>query len=260
VIEVALAVQFSPPIDTFTVARFIGRVRSKFPQRQEQPPRAPMDEDFSTPPSGPQIQFEMVERPPMPRFWLLAEDERRLIQIQDNMFTLNWRKLDSGDEYPRYPALRNSLAERIADFEEAAREEGATALAPNWCEVTYVNHVLPVDGRDRPRLAQVLRAVSDERAPNERFLPVPEDVQFLLRFIIKVADEPIGRLHITAVPAFRNEDQVPIYVLTLIARIRANAEGLGGALDRLDLGREWIVRGFREVTTEQMHDVWGLHR
>jgi hypothetical protein len=57
-------------------------------------------------------------------------------------------------------------------------------------------------------------------------------------------------------PAMDLKTQQPMFVLTLTARGRPIGEGIEGALAMLDIGREWIVRGFASVTTRTMHDVW----
>jgi hypothetical protein len=44
--------------------------------------------------------------------------------------------------------------------------------------------------------------------------------------------------------------------LTLTARGAPIGAGVAGALEFLDLGRRWIVRGFADLTTERMHIAW----
>jgi hypothetical protein len=74
---------------------------------------------------------------------------------------------------------------------------------------------------------------------------------------VRLQEEPVGRLHIAAEPAFRRSDSSPIVVLTLTARGRPLGVGLDGVLAFLDLGHEWIVRAFDSVTTSKMHRIWG---
>jgi hypothetical protein len=47
-----------------------------------------------------------------------------------------------------------------------------------------------------------------------------------------------------------------MYVMNLTARGRPDEESIEGALRFLDIGREWIVRGFAAVTTPEMHAIW----
>jgi hypothetical protein len=46
-----------------------------------------------------------------------------------------------------------------------------------------------------------------------------------------------------------------MFVLNLTARGL-----LGKSTEFLDLGREWIVRSFAEMTTTEMHEVWKRKR
>ena len=87
------------------------------------------------------------------------------------------------------------------------------------------------------------------------FLPEAEDVALRVRYSIPGGDGAVSRLHVVADPGFDSSGK-PGIVLTLTAR-----GGLGrGAEDslesRLDLGREWIVRGFADVTSNAMHRHW----
>jgi uncharacterized protein (TIGR04255 family) len=263
VVEVALAVQFrAPRLDPLQVALFAASVADEFPRREQHPSRPPISEDFAVPSTGVPFQIEIFDRPPMPRFWLMSEAGDRLLQVQQDLVALNWRKIRSEDEYPRYPALRQAFAERLSELTELLKSSGASAaneeelaLQPNWCEVTYVNHVGPVSSAEaRPHLHELLTFVD---APDVPVGP-PEDAQLFERFLIDRGESPVGRLHLSAVPAFSAEDQRPMYSLTLVARIQPFEPTVDAALSALDVGREAIVRTFRDTTTKEMHMLWGL--
>jgi hypothetical protein len=51
-----------------------------------------------------------------------------------------------------------------------------------------------------------------------------------------------------------------MFLLTLTARGRPGSDGIPGVLQFLDVGREWIVRGFTSITTATMHKIWGRRR
>jgi hypothetical protein len=57
-------------------------------------------------------------------------------------------------------------------------------------------------------------------------------------------------------PAIRNEDGVEILQLTLTARGKPDGSDLESVLNWLDVGRQWVVRGFTDFTSEQMHTLW----
>ena len=79
-----------------------------------------------------------------------------------------------------------------------------------------------------------------------------------VRYVIPGADgEPLGRLHIVMEPGYRRDDNRPMFLLDLTARGRPERDGVDGVLRFLEIGREWVVRGFAAVTTAQMHKIWG---
>ena len=257
VVEVALAIQFATPVfDPITLGAYWAQIRGEFPNRDEQPPLAPMIEDFGAPTPGEPIRIELMNRLPMPRYWFLTGDQAELIQVQDDRFGFNWRKTPEGDSYPRYPALRAKFDERLRQVLSTLEDSGEAAV-PCWCEVTYINHLGPdAETGGRPDLASILR-VFQSRGTD--FPPTPEDTQFGQRFLIPGAEGasgPIGRLYVSVASAFRVVDLAPIYVMTLTARGRPLTEDLEGALAFLDLGRKWIVRSFKGITTDNMHAAW----
>ena len=69
-----------------------------------------MQEDFG-PPQPPRLEF-MTEAPPV-RFWFLTDDTSRLVQVQPDRFTANWRKVEPETPYPRYRQLREQFAELL---------------------------------------------------------------------------------------------------------------------------------------------------
>ena len=87
------------------------------------------------------------------------------------------------------------------------------------------------------------------------FPPGPlEDARMHTRFVIPdAAGKAIGRLHFDLQPAIRTSDNQPMYVLHLTARGQ-----LGDGIEFLDVGRDWIVRTFKALTTDSMHKVWRI--
>jgi uncharacterized protein (TIGR04255 family) len=255
VAEVALAIQFDEPtVETLDVATFFGYVRKEFPRQAEQPAGPPMEERFEEPAPAEPFRFQLLDRPPMHRFWFLSEDESRLMQVQHDFLALNWRKMGESNEYPRYRVLRRDLARYAATLEKLLVKEGKEPLRPSWCEITYINHIDAATKTGRLPLDAILTVLRSP--PTRSFLPPPEDSQVAQRFVIRELDQPIGRLHVNAAPAYRAADGAPIWVFTLTARLRSKQPTVRGALSRLDLGRQWALGAFTDLTTKPMQRKW----
>jgi uncharacterized protein (TIGR04255 family) len=251
-----LAVQFDEPrLDSLDIASVGDRVKGDLPKREEQPSRPPMEERFDEAPEP--FRLEVLDALPPPRIWFLSDDDSRLLQVQHDLVAYNWRRMSDSDDYPHYGDLRSPLAEHLRITDTVAQEAGKSPLHANWCEVSYVNHVPPARGSSErlplDELMAVVRPLGDKA-----FLPAPEDNQFAARFRIGSDDRPIGRLTVSVSPGIRTSDARPIWSLNLTARVMSEAPTRQAALEALDVGHEWAVRGFSDLTTPRMHKEWGL--
>jgi len=128
-------------------------------------------------------------------------------------------------------------------------------LVPNWCEVTYINHIGSDPGSsDLPSLSRVMRGFTVPAADD--FLPEVEGAQIGLTFEIPGETSVRGRLSVSMLSAVHNETGQPMWAMTLTARILAADGGIDAALRALDDGHEWVVNGFENLTSEEMHARW----
>jgi uncharacterized protein (TIGR04255 family) len=120
------------------------------------------------------------------------------------------------------------------------------------CEVTYINHLEIGEGlNSASELQGVFPCWSGKTSGT--FLPAPENVGFDVTY--QMPDQE-GRLRVSVKPAIRHQDGLEILQLTLTARGKPKGSDLGSVLGWLDKGREWVVRGFTDFTSEKMHRLW----
>lgn len=259
VVEVALSVMLEP-LTEFRAAHvglLWSDLRGRFPQTSDQPP-LDSPEEIETEPRrqlGPTMQFEPMLAPPI-RTWFLNESGTELLQIQRDRVARNWRRANTSEPYPSYEEIKGPFQKDIqfvSDFFDANR---IGKLKPTQCEVTYVNHI--VAGEGWKTHGDVGRVMVNWKETKHDFLPRVEDARLSWRYVIRDEKRFVGRLHVSLQPAYRaNENtETGIFVLTLTARGKPLGKGLDGALAFLDLGHEWIVRGFADLTTPEMHQVW----
>lgn len=128
---------------------------------------------------------------------------------------------------------------------------------PLQCEVTYINHIkLSADDLVTGPLGHVVRDVSPRSG---EFLPAPEAAGYRAQYIITIeGNVPAGRLHLSIDPARAIASDEAIVLINLTARGRPFGEGIEGVLAFSDLGRNWVVRGFKDLTSPEMHQRWRI--
>jgi uncharacterized protein (TIGR04255 family) len=255
VVETVLSVQF----DRLTAARtahfglYWNEVHERFPKTEERGElQAVFEREAERPESGVGIQFEALEAPPTPRFWFVNDDGTELVQLQRDRFIKNWRKVGEGDKYPRYERVREKFEGDFSAFRDFASRFDLGSIRINQCEVTYINHI--VAGEGWTAHSDISKVFTVWRQPITPFPGQAHDLTFRAKFPILDSEGTfVGRLHATMQSVVRLKDNAPMFVFDLTARGQ-----IGDGTDFFDLGREWIVRSFKNLTTPEMHQVWGI--
>jgi hypothetical protein len=147
--------------------------------------------------------------------------------------------------------------QELSIFIDFIRNEYKQELEPNLCEITYVNPIVMGDNLEGfSNLNNLLTVYKNEYSDDFLQEKRPENVTFITRYLIKINDTVKGRLYISLEPKIHKERGYPIYLMKLIARGQPLSNDVDGIMGFMDLGREWIVRGFTSITTSEMHDFW----
>lgn len=255
VVETVLSVQFDrlALMRTAHFGMYWRGIYDRFPKTEE---RVELPRIVEPPPqqlpSGVGIQFEALEAPPAPRFWFANEKGTELIQVQKDRFIKNWRKTGDGDEYPRYESVRDGFDRDFSGFREFVSKRQLGEVRVNQCEVTYINHIFA--GKGWETHADIDKVFTLWQQPSAAFPGRAQDTAFHSRF--QIADSRgnfVGRLHVKVSPVIRPPDGCPMFLLELTARGQIDE-----SMSFFDLGREWIVRSFKSITTPMMHEIWGI--
>ena len=262
VVEVALSV-ITDPTPGFTAAHIgllwtAGDLRSRFPKTSDHPPvDAPVEQENEPQvQQGPRLEFQPLENFKL-RSWFLNETETQLLQIQQDRISRNWRRAGTSEEYPSYDNIRGPFQDDLRLISEFFAANGLGVVRPKQAEVTYVNHIVP--GEVWKHHGELHRVFVNWKNPPDNFLPKPEDATFVSRYVIRLHGNFVGRLHVSLQPAMvRASDgkSTQVFVFTLTARGKPLGKGIEGALEFLQLGHDWIVNAFADLTTEEMHQVW----
>ncbi len=137
--ELIVSTYFNPPIHGLRnehIGLFWHSIKDEFPIVSQKIPTP----DLVTHPS-----FNAGEEIfPMPRYWMIASDEIRLLQIQKHAFVLNWRRHDA--EYPHYENIKPIFDQYSSKFRDFVRSEITNdPIRIDVCELTYINTIEPCD-------------------------------------------------------------------------------------------------------------------
>ncbi len=258
VVETILGVYFRPNERLSLVKRvqlWSDRFAADFPVVEERAPLEEVREEFSDGvfPSGPQVQVRWQVTPPSARIWAKSEDNKHTIQIQHDAFFANWeRDLDAAEPYMHYAIRKHDFKERLLQVDQYLRTEEIGCVEPTSCFVTYINHIELAEDVGFSELLQRLLTVWRNETSDD-WLPPVETVQQNFSFPMP---NKMGRLHVAISRAVRNQDSQQIVRFDLTARGAPNDATIPAALEWLDLGHDWVVRGFASLTRPEMHDKW----
>jgi uncharacterized protein (TIGR04255 family) len=258
VTEVVIGVQFN------NLERFLSphlglvweRFKVKFPNIEEHPPLPPAFETFGTYPQFAAINLQIATGTDTPRVFFVNADRTQLLQVQRDRFLHNWRKIASGEDYPRFEHMLETFESGLGTFAEVVQQERLGPVVPNQCEVSYINQIpVPADATLYSVVGKVFARHTEKMVLGH--LGSPEDLRFLLRYVIRDSGgAPVGRVIVSADPA-RRADGVTIIQLTLTARGKPLEPSFRGVTEFLDRGRVYLIEAFTELTSDEMHKEWG---
>lgn len=248
VVETVLGVQF-PEIAEFGNVHFglyWETIRERYPKPpQDQPRIAWAVETFPYRPLPAGLNLRLSDRGPQ-RMWFTAESESELIQVQPDRFHFNWRG-EEGKPYPSYRANSRKFFDEFAGFEAFCKGQGWEPPKPNLAEVTYVNHLLPVEGEASIKLFQKAFVGVDFTEVVE--MPcLPERAVF--NRVYPMEDEK-GRLYVEANLA-QKRDRTEFVLLKMTARAILPPGGAVSLAEGLQKAHDWVVGGFAAITRPEI--------
>lgn len=204
--------------------------------------------------SAPIMGFRVSDKPESPRLWARSQDGSHVLQIQRNAFVMNWLRDDERPQYVDYEHRRTAFTANLQTFTQFLKDEQLGECLPTSCLMTYVNHVDVESLQMEPlRAADVFTFI--QGGTSSGWLPQPDQLAVNLSYPMP---DQRGRLHVQVNPAVKTTRDKQKFVMRfeLTARGKPEANTIEGALAWLDLGHEWIVRGFVDMTRPSWHLTW----
>ena len=254
--EIALSVHFEE-LNGLLIPHF-GEIWQEFQTDQfeqivEQPPVSPIIEQFPNPPSGePQVSFGST--PILPRIWFIENNNNRLLQVQRDRFTFNWRKIDSGQQYPGFSSVFENFDGFYNRFCQIITEMGVGSVKPLQYELTYVDQLIEGEGwQTLYDLTEIYNIFRDSKESSSFW----SDVEFMNLRTSSEIPELHGRLHFGIISGVKTPEQKRMLQSDFVARgFTENAESSMEAWFRL--AHDQITDKFLNVFTEGIQTrVWG---
>ncbi|MEA5448794.1 TIGR04255 family protein [Leptolyngbya sp. CCNP1308] len=252
VVENVIGVEFNELNDwsIMSFAEFWQVIQEEYPRYETQPPVT------TTSVQDLVLEYGFPGKFPV-RFWFHHSSEAQLLQVQSDRFLYNWRKYITEGTYPRYEkTIRPEFIKEWTRFCDFLQQKGIESPQVKKCEITYVNHF------EKSREWESLEDMPEmfrfwQKGISSVFLPSASSLAFQIVYPIPEID---GSLLVNMQPALRNSDSKDIIQLSLTAVGKPNSSTLEDVLDCLDTERQWIVNSFLDITTERMHEIWGIKK
>lgn len=252
--EVACAVVFNTakPLDSSFHGLFWESLRERFPRFEDQPP---VPVNIGSMPN--QIQFGFSTLPPLRRAWLLDPQGRYLIQLQQDLFTFNWRLGPPEEKYPRFPAIYSDFKSIFDGFQKFVNFRGFGELTCQQLQLSYVNVIDGDSGlgairADEAVVGASLAAPWPASTGSDRLNP--ESLNWSSTYLLP---ENIGRLTWNAqtalmLPKMNNSLRIEIGVQGIIPHPVETPMDLW-----FQRAHDWICELFLTSTNPALHEVWG---
>ena len=198
-----------------------------------------------------EISFDNATGVPLPRLLFINESDDQLIQFQVDRFYYNWRRKER--DYPRYKHIIEGFENVRDNIEGFFVEFDLGELNPVGYELSYTNHIPQGQGWDRSEdLANIFSDFIWKKVDG-RFLSNPEKVAWRTMFSLP---ENNGHLIVNLDQGVRAEDKVPLLTLTLKTQGVCESPSKEAAREWFNLSHEWIVRGFTDLITPEIQEIW----
>jgi uncharacterized protein (TIGR04255 family) len=242
--EVVCGVGFSA-LEKFSVAeagRYWARIAARYPLSEIAAPLPPPGVPFSLP----AMQW--------PRQLFRSPDATNVVQLQNTWFLFNWVRTKGNSGYPRYPVVFSAFSTAFEDFQAYLLERTVGAIKPLQYRLTYVNHIPKSEGWATPD--DVRRFLPDffSQWPTHSFVSKPN--AFSLQFSSEMRP---GRLDVSVKNGATREDPEEVFVFELSVTSLVEPKEASAMKLWFDSAREVIVRSFKDLTSKEAHQKWGLH-
>ncbi len=246
VVEVVCGVQFTGAerLRTPHFGVFWEQIRAEYPDLEDRPP---LEKIRFEEPASQQIRLPLM--PPFRRVFFVQQPPIFLMQLQQDRLLHNWRKVNDGEEYPRFDKAFAKFMAAWEKLNQFAGTVGLDELQPEAFELTYINHISKEDAKFPGDIWRFLNFY--ETAPSGN---TTKDISHVAMQFAWPLPDALGTLSLDLKHGSRSSDEKEILMIELTVQGKA-----GPAVDMSEwfsVAHRAIVRTFNDLTTSEAHALW----
>jgi uncharacterized protein (TIGR04255 family) len=231
--ETSVGVGFAPlqGWDVHFFGEVLEAVRPRYSRFEAAPPLA-------IPTQGLAFRFSAV--PPI-RGLYFSSNNTQLVQVQDNLFFVNWRKWPPENSYPHYGALRSRFGEDWDTFCNVLTRFGVPLPIVSRYQLAYVNVVPHADVRPTDLFTRW--------SPPDGMQQADATINSSYRLAERNVD-----VAVSLQPGLRVEDNLPVSQLTIV--VGRNAPHSSDPVGHFDDLHDVLIETFQAITSQSAQQRW----
>jgi uncharacterized protein (TIGR04255 family) len=248
VVEVVVGIQFAEPLEIRTLD--VADIWEELGKKEYKDYKELRRLDPIMPPNV--MHFEISDAPDFPRYLFRNNDGSALIQFQKDRFIYNWTKPDDApaDCYPRYDNIIKEFVSQYKKVIKTLKSKSRALPKPAVMELTYVN-LIEYKEADVGDISKVFKDISWK--DGNRFLPAPTRMNLAYGFKIEEINAMMTAT-MGLVQLVKDGQTMLKLELSVKGPLGNNADT--SMMSWCTTAREWIVKGFTDLTTPEMHKKW----
>ncbi len=204
------------------------------------------------PPIVTRPRIELGVAPPV-RCLFSNDAEQKVVQVQDDHFYYNWRKVSTADAYPEYSFIRPIFDHEWLRYKNFLTSQNLTEPTVTGCELTYVNHLR--HGFDWDNLSELPAMFEIIKANSITLTPGVEQFFLVITIPLEGAE---GATTLQIQPAVSAASGERIVLFTVSVKGRPASPNEQDVFSWFESAHAAIRFNFHRATTASMHQRWGL--
>lgn len=229
------------------IGLFWEKLKKEYPRCEHAEPTLSFDDTID----------DSVTNLPLPKVWLINNEDNKLIQFQINQLYFNWRKMGAAHKYPRFSENWKTFKNIHKQFKDFVQKNNLGPIKINQLELTYVNHIPRGKGWEtEDDIINVLPNFCKNLIPNSLF-ERPQNSFFKTNYSLP---EENGNLTIKVYSGKRKIDDLPILGVELSVKRREEDTNEESFNEWFEKAHQYINETFLKITDKTIQKtLWGLN-